>query len=83
MRDVLGFKNHSLIGESSKLGQNSLSVAGRIRGSINRELLATRRKAHAKVIFDHFEVSVVVTEQDGGVGTFSQLKLFHTMATEH
>ncbi|SLM46896.1 protein of unknown function [Nitrospira japonica] len=79
MRNVLGLKNHALACEGCKLSQNSLGVAGGIWRSINREFLTARRKAHAEVIFDQLEVSVMVTEQDSGIGAFSQLKFFHTM----
>jgi hypothetical protein len=32
---------------------------------------------HAEVFFDQLEVPVVVSEQNGGVGAFSQFELSH------
>jgi hypothetical protein len=38
---------------------------------------AARRRPHAEVFFDQLEVPVVVSEQNGGVGAFSQFELSH------
>lgn len=44
---------------------------------VEGEFFAARREAHAEVVFDQLEVPVVVTEQDGGIGAFSEFQFTH------
>jgi hypothetical protein len=38
---------------------------------------SARRVAHAEVFFDQLEVPVVVTEQNGCIGAFSEFQFTH------
>ena len=44
---------------------------------IEGEFFAASREAHPEVVFDQLEVPVVVTEQYGGIGAFSEFQFTH------
>jgi hypothetical protein len=46
-------------------------VARGVCRTVEGEFFSARREAHTEVFFDQLEVPVVVTEQNGGIGTFS------------
>ena len=48
--------------------------------SIEGEFFAARRETHAEIFFDQLEVPIVVTEQNGSIGAFSQFKFTHADA---
>jgi hypothetical protein len=52
-------------------------VASSVGGTVECEFFTARREAHTEVFFDQLEVPVVVTEQNGGIGAFSQFKFTH------
>ena len=77
MRDVIGLDQHAVIGQACQFGEYALRIARRFWVSVKGEFLAPCRQAHAEVVFDQLEVPVVVSKQNGGVGTFSQFELSH------
>jgi hypothetical protein len=52
-------------------------VASGVWRTVEGEFFAARREAHTEVFFDQLEVPVVVTEQHGSVGAFSEFKFTH------
>jgi hypothetical protein len=52
-------------------------VASGVGRPIEGEFFAARREAHTEVFFDQLEVPVMVTEQNGGIGAFSEFKFTH------
>ncbi len=77
MSDVVRLNQHAIVGKPGELGEHAFGMACRFWISVEGEFFAARREAHAKVFFDQLEVPVVVTEQNGGVGAFSQFEFTH------
>ena len=78
--DVLGLEDHPIVGEGRQLGEDPFGMASGIGLSVERKLLSPCGETHAEFFFDELEVSVVVTEQNGGISTFSQFDLTHADA---
>jgi len=82
MGNVVRLEDHSVVGEGGKFREDSFRVAGSIGCTIEGEFFSARRKAHAQICFDQLEVPVVVTEQHGSIGAFSEFKSTHALGLE-
>jgi len=71
MGDVVGLKEHPVIGQAGQFRQDAFRIASGIWTSVEGEFLAARREAHAEVVFDQLQMAIVVAEQNGSISTFS------------
>jgi len=77
MGNVIRLEDHPIVGESSEFRENTFRMTSGVWRTVKGEFFSPRREAHTEVFFDQLEVPVVVTEQNGGVGTFSKFKFTH------
>ena len=77
MGNVVRLKDHPVVGEGGEFCEDTFRVARGVWRTVECEFFAARREAHAEVFFDQLEVPVVVTEQNGSIGAFSEFKLTH------
>ena len=77
MGNVVRLEDHSVVGEAGKFRKDTFCVARGVRRTVECEFFAAGREAHTEVFFDQLEVPVVVTEQNGGIGAFSEFKFTH------
>ena len=75
--NVVWLKDHPVVGKGGEFREDTFSVASGVWGTVEREFFTACREAHTEVFFDQLEVPVVVTEQNGGVGAFSEFKFTH------
>ena len=80
MGDVVGLEQHPVVGQAGQFCQDALRIPCGVGISIDGEFLAARGEAHAEIFFDQLEVPIVVAEQNGSVGAFSQFKFTHADA---
>ena len=77
MGNVVWLENHPVVGQGGEFREDAFGVASGVWRTVECEFFAARREAHTEVFFDQLEVPVVVTEQNGGIGAFPELKFTH------
>jgi hypothetical protein len=75
--NVVRLEDHPVVGESGEFREDAFRVASGVWCTVEGEFFAARREAHTEVFFDQLEVPVVVPEQNGGIGAFSEFKFTH------
>ena len=82
MGNVVRLEHHPVVGQGGEFRDDPFRVAGGVWSTVEGEFFTARREAHAEIFFDQLEVPVVVTEQNGGIGAFSQFKFTHACREE-
>lgn len=75
--NVVRLEHHPVVGEGGEFRKDTFRVAGGIWRTVEGEFFSACREAHTEVFFDQLEVPVVVTEQNSGIGAFSEFKFTH------
>ena len=66
-----------MVGQRSKFNENAFRLTNRLRKTIQREFFPAGRESNTQLVFDQLEMPVMVTEQDSGIGAFSQFEFAH------
>jgi hypothetical protein len=52
-------------------------LTNRFGKTVQSKFFASRRQPHAQPLFNQLEMLIVVAEQNGGIGAFSEFELTH------
>ena len=77
MGDVVWLEDHPVVSEGGEFREDAFRMASGVWRTVECEFFAARREAHTEIFFDQLEMPVVVTEQNGRIGAFSEFKLLH------
>ena len=77
MSNVVRLEDHSVVDQGGEFREDAFRVASGIYRTVEGEFFSASRETHTEVFFDQLEVPVVVTEQNGGIGAFSEFKFSH------
>mgnify|MGYP003436274912 CR=1 FL=1 len=68
----------AVVGKGGEFREDAFCVKSGVWRTVEGKFFSARREAHTEVFFDQLEVPIVVTEQNGSVGAFSEFKFTHS-----